>query len=148
MPLAIELAAGRLSTFSLVDLSQRLDRALDLLGDGRPRADTRHRTLRSTVEWSYGLLTSEEQQLFRQLSVFTDGVDLATAEYVAAELGLAGDPGRALARLVDASMMGATSTVRPATACSRRSARSGWTGWPRPVRKPSRRTAWCAGPSA
>ena len=108
VPLAIELAAGRLSTFSLVDLAQRLDRALDLLGDGRPRADTRHSTLRSTVEWSYRLLTSDEQQLFRQLSVFTDGVDLATAEYVTAELGLASDPGRALAKLVDASMMDAT----------------------------------------
>ena len=108
VPLAIELAAGRLSTFSLVDLSRRLDRALDLLGGGRPRAEDRHRTLRSTIEWSYDLLTSEEQRLFRQLSVFTDGVDLATAEYVAAELGLAGDPGRALARLVDASMMDAT----------------------------------------
>lgn len=108
VPLAIELAAGRLSTFSLADLSRRLDRALDLLGGGRPRAENRHRTLRSTVEWSYDLLTSEEQRLFRQLSVFTDGVDLATAEYVAAELGLAGDPGRALARLVDASMMDAT----------------------------------------
>ena len=58
VPLAIELAAGRLSTFSLVDLSRRLDRALDLLGGGRPRAETRHRTLRSTIEWSYDLLTS------------------------------------------------------------------------------------------
>jgi len=108
VPLAIELAAGRLSTFSLADLSHRLDRALDLLGGGRPRAETRHRTLRSTIEWSYDLLTPEEQQLFRQLSVFTDGLDLATAEFVATELGLAGDPGQALARLVDASMMDAT----------------------------------------
>jgi DNA-binding SARP family transcriptional activator len=52
MPLAIELAAGRLSTFSLAELSQRLDRSLDLLGGGRPTGQERHRTLRATVEWS------------------------------------------------------------------------------------------------
>lgn len=108
IPLALELAAGRLSTFSLLDLASRLDRALDLLGSGRARTGTRHRTLRSTIEWSYDLLTPEEQQLFRHLSVFTDGVDLAAAEYVTTDLGLDGDPGGALARLIDASMMDAT----------------------------------------
>ncbi|MGD9526002.1 MAG: BTAD domain-containing putative transcriptional regulator [Dehalococcoidia bacterium] len=103
MPLAIELAAGRLSTFSLTDLHGRLDRALDLLGGAR--GDDRHRTLRATVEWSYQLLSAEEQRLFRHLAVFPDGVDLATAERVGADLGLVGDPGSLLARLVDASMV-------------------------------------------
>ena len=108
IPLAIELAAGRLSTFSLIDLSNRLDRALDLLG-GRPIAsEARHRTLRSTLDWSYDLLPPEERRLFQHLSVFPDGVDLAAAEYVAADLGLAGDPGSALAHLVDASMINVT----------------------------------------
>ena len=105
MPLAIELAAGRLSTLSLRDLHDRLDRALDLLGSGRARGDDRHRTLRATVEWSYQLLSEDEQRLFRHLAVFPDGVDLATAEHVAADLGLAGDPSSVLARLVDASMV-------------------------------------------
>jgi tetratricopeptide (TPR) repeat protein len=105
MPLAIELAAGRLSGFSLRDLHDRLDRSLDLLGGGRPSADARHRTLRATVEWSYALLHPEEQRLFRHLSVFVDGVDLTTAEEIAAELRLADDPGAALAHLVDASMV-------------------------------------------
>ena len=104
MPLAIELAAGRLSTFSLTDLRDRLDRSLDLLA-GRPSGDTRHRTLRATVEWSYQLLGHDEQRLFRHLSVFVDGVDLDTAEQVAGGLGLADDPGSVLARLVDASMV-------------------------------------------
>ncbi len=108
MPLAIELAAGRLSTFSLSDLRERLDRALDLLGSGRRTLDTRHRTLRATVEWSYELLSPDEQRLFRHLSVFADGVDLATAEEVATDLGLSTDPGSALAHLVDASMINAT----------------------------------------
>ena len=105
IPLAIELAAARLSTLSLGDLSTRLDRALDLLGSGRPRSETRHRTLRSTIAWSYDLLTGEQQQLFRNLAVFPDGVDLGASEYVTADLGLSGDPAGALARLVDASMM-------------------------------------------
>jgi predicted ATPase/DNA-binding SARP family transcriptional activator len=107
MPLAIELAAGRLSSFGLSDLHARLDGALDLLGDGRTAADARHRTLRSTLAWSYDLLPDEAQRLFRHLAVFPDGVDLATAELVGAELGLAGDAGPALARLVDASMLDA-----------------------------------------
>ncbi|MFF5207541.1 BTAD domain-containing putative transcriptional regulator [Streptosporangium sp. NPDC000396] len=107
MPLAIELAAGRLSTFSLADLRGRLDRSLDLLGGGRLGADSRHRTLRATIEWSYELLTEDERRLFRHLSVFVDGVDLDVAEWVAADLGLEGDSGSALARLVDASMIDA-----------------------------------------
>ncbi|MGW7364161.1 BTAD domain-containing putative transcriptional regulator [Streptomyces sp. NPDC054841] len=108
MPLAIELAAGRLSTFSLADLRDRLDRSLDLLGGGSPGADSRHRTLRATMEWSYQLLTEDERRLFRHLSVFADGVDLDTAERLAADLGLESDPGSVLARLVDASMIDAS----------------------------------------
>jgi predicted ATPase/DNA-binding SARP family transcriptional activator len=107
MPLAIELAAGRLSTFSLADLHARLDRSLDLLG-GSTAADSRHRTLRATIEWSYELLTADQQRLFRHLSVFVDGVDLATVEEIAADLGIAADPGSSLARLVDASMINVT----------------------------------------
>lgn len=105
MPLAIELAAGRLSTFSLTDLRDRLDRSLDLLGGGRPSGDARHRTLRATVEWSYRLLADDERRLFRHLSVFVDGVDLDTAERLGADLDLHADPGSVLARLVDASMI-------------------------------------------
>lgn len=105
VPLAIELAAGRLSTFSLEDLRDRLDRALDLLGGGRPSGDRRHRTLRTTLDWSYRLLTDDERRLFRHLAVFPDGVDLPTAERIAADLGLDSDPGSVLARLVDASMI-------------------------------------------
>ncbi|TLQ47701.1 AfsR/SARP family transcriptional regulator [Streptomyces marianii] len=108
MPLAIELAAGRLSTFSLTDLQRRLERSLDLLAGGTSSADRRHRTLRATLEWSYELLTPDEQRLFRHLAVFPDGVDPDTAERIADDLGLGGDPGAALARLVDASMIEAS----------------------------------------
>ena len=102
MPLAIELAAGRLSTLGLADLHARLDRSLDLLGDGRTV------TLRRTIEWSYDLLPDHEQRLFRHLGVFPDGFDLATAESIADDLGLPADATGALAHLVDASMIDAT----------------------------------------
>jgi len=108
LPLAIELAAGRLSGLSLVDLHRRLDRALDLLG-GRT-GGARHRTLRATVEWSYQLLDDDERRLFRYLSVFVDGIALDDAERLATDLGLAGDPGTVLSRLVDTSMLDAEFT--------------------------------------
>ena len=110
IPLAIELAAGRLSTFSLTDIAERIARSLDLLGAGR--TEPRHRTLRATIEWSYELLTDDERRLFRQLSMFPDGVDLDTAERLAADSGVAGDPGSVLARLVDASMIEAEFVAR------------------------------------
>ena len=102
MPLAIELAAGRMSTLGLVDLDARLDRSLDLLGDGRTVS------LRRTIAWSYELLPDHEQRLFRHLGVFPDGFDLATAESVAVDLSLPADAAGALAHLVDASMIDVT----------------------------------------
>lgn len=105
IPLAIELAAGRLTTFSVSDLRDRLDRSLDLLGGGRPTSEYRHRTLRSTIEWSYNLLDPDEQRLFRHLAVFPDGIDLDAAENLAGDLDITADPGAVLARLVDASVI-------------------------------------------
>jgi predicted ATPase/DNA-binding SARP family transcriptional activator len=104
VPLAIELAASRLSSLDIGDLRDRLDRSLDLL-QGRISADDRHRTLRATLDWSYDLLPADRQLLLRHLAVFPDGVDLATAERVAAEVGVVGDPVAALGHLVDASML-------------------------------------------
>ena len=93
--------AGRLSSLDLGELHARLDRSLDLLGDGSV-------TLRQTLEWSYDLLPEHEQRLFRYLGVFPDGFDLPTAEFAGAELDLRVDAAGALAHLVDASMVEAT----------------------------------------
>jgi predicted ATPase len=109
MPLAIELAAGRLSSLSLADLDRRLDRALDVLAAGA-QVDQHHGTLRAAIGWSYDLLPDDEQRLFRALAVFPDGFDLATAEDVASEVAPAVDPTTAVAHLVDASMLVATFT--------------------------------------
>jgi predicted ATPase/class 3 adenylate cyclase len=80
MPLAIELAAARLSSLSLAYLRDRLDQRFRLLTGGSRVALARQQTLLATVSWSYSLLDGAEQQLLRRLSVFPESFDLAAAE--------------------------------------------------------------------
>ena len=82
LPLAVELAAARTKALSPAQILERLSGRLDLLKGGRD-ADPRQQTLRATIEWSYELLTSDEQQLFARLSVFAGGCALEAAEEVA-----------------------------------------------------------------
>jgi predicted ATPase/class 3 adenylate cyclase len=82
LPLAVELAAARTKALSPAQILERLSQRLDLLRGGRD-ADPRQQTLRATIEWSYDLLSGEEQLLFRRLSVFAGGCTLAAAEEVA-----------------------------------------------------------------
>jgi predicted ATPase/class 3 adenylate cyclase len=81
LPLAVELAAARTSALSPRQIQERLSTRLDLLKGGRD-ADPRQATLRATIEWSYELLTAEEQRLFAHLSVFAGGCTLEAAEDV------------------------------------------------------------------
>jgi non-specific serine/threonine protein kinase len=73
IPLAIELAAARLRSFSVGQVAARLDDRFCLLTGGARTALPRHQTLRATVEWSYGLLSGDEQRLLRRLSAFAGG---------------------------------------------------------------------------
>ncbi len=82
LPLAVELAAARATVLSPAQILERLSQRLDLLKGGRD-ADPRQQTLRATIEWSYGLLGEEEQQLFARIAVFADGCTLDAAEAVA-----------------------------------------------------------------
>ena len=84
LPLAVELAAARTRSLSLADLVDRIDDRFRLLTTGGRAVDPRQQTLRQVVDWSYDLLSSEEQRVFRRLSVFAGGFDLAAAETVAA----------------------------------------------------------------
>jgi predicted ATPase/DNA-binding winged helix-turn-helix (wHTH) protein len=81
MPLAIELAAPRLRSMSVEELSQGLDQRFALLTGGSRTVLPRHRTLRSMIDWSYALLTDVEQTMLRRVSVFGGGWALAAAEH-------------------------------------------------------------------
>ncbi|MBI5568202.1 MAG: tetratricopeptide repeat protein [Chloroflexi bacterium] len=82
LPLAIELAAARVRALSVEQIATRLDDQLTLLNLGSRIAPARHQTLRATIDWSYDLLTADEQILFRRLAVFAGGWALEVAEAV------------------------------------------------------------------
>jgi predicted ATPase/class 3 adenylate cyclase len=82
LPLAIELAAARVKALSPGQILERVSQRLDLLKGGRD-ADPRQQTLRTTIEWSYDLLSAGEQTLFCRLSVFGGGCTLEAAEEIA-----------------------------------------------------------------
>ena len=82
LPLAIELAAARTKVLSPAQILARLEGHLPVLATGPHDAPERQRTLRATIDWSYDLLTDEEQRLFTRLSVFARGSTLDGAEAV------------------------------------------------------------------
>ena len=84
IPLAIELAAARTRLLSVEQIRERLEDRLALLS-GRGRSVPRHQTLGAALQWSYDLLTQEEQQTLRLLSVFQGGWTLSAAAAVCGE---------------------------------------------------------------
>lgn len=96
LPLAIELAAAWVRTFPPEALLARLDQPLALLVGGPRDAPARQRTLRATIDWSYGLLDPAEQALFLRLGAFVGGLSLDAAEFVGSDLATAGRPARDL----------------------------------------------------
>jgi DNA-binding CsgD family transcriptional regulator/tetratricopeptide (TPR) repeat protein len=82
IPLALELAAARVSVLSVDQIQERLSDCLRLLGGGGRAKPTRQKTLRAAFDWSYALLSALEQAAFRQLAVFRGGWSLEEAEAV------------------------------------------------------------------
>ncbi|WIX80521.1 BTAD domain-containing putative transcriptional regulator [Amycolatopsis carbonis] len=82
LPLALELAAARVRTLPVGEIAARLDNRFHLLARGSRTAETRHRSLRGVVEWSWELLDDDERRLARRLTVFSGGATLAAAELV------------------------------------------------------------------
>ncbi|HBE29189.1 MAG TPA: hypothetical protein DDW25_09905, partial [Ktedonobacter sp.] len=80
LPLAIELAAARIKLLPPPALLARLGQRLAVLTSGARDVPTRQQTLRNTIQWSYDLLSVQEQRLFRRLSVFVGGCTLEAIE--------------------------------------------------------------------
>jgi predicted ATPase len=83
LPLAIELAAARLSLLSPEAMLERIDKRFKLLSGGARDLPERHQALRNTLQWSYDLLTGAERALFIRLAIFAGSFSLAAAEQVA-----------------------------------------------------------------
>jgi predicted ATPase len=111
LPLAIELAAARLRTLPLAEISRRLTDRFRLLTGGSRTALPRHRTLRAVVEWSWELLSRDERLLAERFSVFPAGATPASVAAVCAdEEGTGGELPAAeadelLSSLVDKSLL-------------------------------------------
>jgi len=106
IPLALELAAARLSSLSLDALDGQLDQRFALLTEGDPTKPPRARTLRATLDWSWDLLSGPEQLLLRRLCVFAGGWTLEAAQAVCTGDDLAAHRiASLLAGLVDKSLV-------------------------------------------
>ena len=106
IPLAIELAAARVTSMSPPEIAGLLDERFRLLTGGRRRGVERHQTLRAAVEWSYSLLDERERVVFDRLGVFAGSFDADAATAVAGDDELAAwDVRDALDDLVAKSMV-------------------------------------------
>jgi predicted ATPase/DNA-binding winged helix-turn-helix (wHTH) protein len=91
LPLAIEFAAPRVQVLGVEGLAARLDDSLRrLLGVQRRAAVPRHRTMRAVVDWSYGLLSQDEQRVLRALGIFAGGFTGEAAAAVVTDAATAG----------------------------------------------------------
>jgi len=87
IPLAIELAAARTKILSTQAILEKLENRLDVLTGGSKDLPARQQTMRGAIEWSYDLLSDDEREMFRRLSVFAGGFSYGTAEAVLAKTG-------------------------------------------------------------
>jgi predicted ATPase/DNA-binding winged helix-turn-helix (wHTH) protein len=115
LPLAIELAAGRVGLLGVAGVHRQLARRFRLLTSAQRHRDARHRTLRATLDWSYALLSESEQSTFRRLGVMVGGFGLELAEQVAEQPAEADADAwlDALGALVDRSLVVVEGDARP-----------------------------------
>lgn len=106
LPLAIVLAAARITLLPPAALLARLTQRFQFLTSELRAVPQRHRTLYKTIAWSYDLLTSREQWFFRQISVFVSGCTIEAAMAVCSNQGgKEGDVFALLASLLDQSLL-------------------------------------------
>lgn len=105
LPLAIELAAARVKLLTPDQILARLESNLGVLSTSAQDLPERQRTMRGAIEWSYQLLTADEQQTFARLSVFRGGFTVDSAEQVVPGGDLQIDIFDGLASLADKSLL-------------------------------------------
>lgn len=106
IPLAIEMAAARLRTLTVIQIAQRINDRFGLLTGGSRTALPRHQTLQAVLDWSYDLLSDGERAALQCVSVFPAGFTLDAAEHVCAGAGLRpGDVLHLISQLTDKSML-------------------------------------------
>jgi predicted ATPase/DNA-binding NarL/FixJ family response regulator len=88
IPLAIELASARLNVLTIQQISSRLDNLFRLFPASSKFNISHHETLQAAIEWSYDLLSEQEQVFLMRMSVFTGGCSLPTAEAVCTGKGI------------------------------------------------------------
>jgi non-specific serine/threonine protein kinase len=88
LPLAIELAAARVSALSVEEIEARLEHRFGLLVTGIRAGVQRHWSLQHALDWSYDLLSVDERRLFERLAIFEDGWTLEAAETVCCGAGI------------------------------------------------------------
>jgi len=105
IPLAIEMAASRVSVFALNELAAQLDNRFSILSRGRRTASQRHQTLRATLDWSYDQLPQVEQTIFNRIAVFPGAFSLDSASTLAVNGIDVNDIVPGIANLVEKSLI-------------------------------------------
>ena len=111
IPLAIELAAARVTHLSVTEIADRLSERFRLLTGGRRRAQQRHQTLQAALDWSHDLLSADERVALRRSGVFVGGFTLDALDRITGS-DLSASALDVLASLVDKSLV----VARPDTA--------------------------------
>jgi predicted ATPase/class 3 adenylate cyclase len=110
IPLALELAAGRVAGLSVAQIAARLGSRLEIASESGVTVDHRHRTMLTTLDWSYDLLSPHERELLAQLAVFRGSFDLEQIEAIC-EVGGLDELVAPVIALIDKSLL----TRSPAT---------------------------------
>ncbi len=103
MPLALELAAARLRTLPLATVAESIGEIFRWKGKGAPIA--RHTTLRASIEWSFQLISPDEQQLLIALATFRSPFDANAAVAVTRLMDGSDDASEQISRLADVGLL-------------------------------------------
>jgi predicted ATPase/DNA-binding SARP family transcriptional activator len=115
LPLAIELAAARVAVVGVHEMATRLNQRFWLLRGKAATRPARSQSIQATVDWSYGMLTADQQRTFDRLSVFAGRFTLAATETICRDVQMTpNDVANAVLGLAEKSMVVVDMTAVPA----------------------------------